>query len=78
MPMKPNPIVREAAQDIYWPRDLTAGSPDFELQMVLMQITLLRSYLKAGMRSPERERACRTLDFLNLKRRFLERRRVWR
>lgn len=76
--MKLNPLATEAML-LFWPKDLTPQSPDFPLQMVLMQIFLLQARLKEmNCRTPIYARACRTLDTLHLRRRFLERRRVWR
>lgn len=76
--MKPDLAFRNTAVELRWPRDLTPLSPDFLLQMVLLQMDLLRHYLQVGMPAADRPRAHRTLDSLNLRRRFLERRRVWR
>jgi hypothetical protein len=76
--MNLNPIATEALT-LFWPKDLTPKSPDFELQMVLMQIFLIQTRLRdMRVRTERYARACRSLDSLHLRRRFLERRRVWR
>ncbi len=63
-----------AAITLCWPKTLRPNTVEFEIQMISMQMELIRCYTK-NMRPKAKERAANTLEFLHHKRRWLQGRR---